>query len=260
MVRHRERAVQVRVLPIVSTLPKVDVLLEGPDKPFFQNAFCSFGKSAKSSITPPDLEEMTRFSVANFSRGPRRIQLLQASSFTTITTLHVPYVLRGCEHRRTRLSESPHSLARSVQNQLYGSLSVAKTPLSGGADDGVATSATRPGTPAYEPRTDAAVYYYRKVPTDSPKLPTAFYESVWTYSPKAIMDGPGTFQVLHSPYFSHYFIRNSGILRYGLPEHVPQNTRSSDKPVQCSSRGALCHSGSQRSCRTPMDYECTKGS
>jgi tetratricopeptide (TPR) repeat protein len=64
---------------------------------------------------------------------------------------------------------------------------------------------------------DAAVYYYRKMPSDSAKLPVAFYESAWTY----FVNGDytralGTFQALHSPYFQHYFYPELWILEATL--------------------------------------------
>jgi len=58
-----------------------------------------------------------------------------------------------------------------------------------------------------------AIFYYRKIPTDSNKLATAFYESAWTYFLKGDYSRAlGTFQALHSPYFSHYFFPELWIL------------------------------------------------
>jgi len=53
---------------------------------------------------------------------------------------------------------------------------------------------------------DAAIYYYKKISKNSPKLATAFYESGWTYFLKGDTSRAlGTFHALHSPYFSHQF-------------------------------------------------------
>ncbi|MDP6943808.1 MAG: hypothetical protein QF464_06620, partial [Myxococcota bacterium] len=60
---------------------------------------------------------------------------------------------------------------------------------------------------------DAAIYYYRKIPKDSYKRATAFYESAWVYFVKGDYSrAVGTFQTLHSPYFEHQFYPELWIL------------------------------------------------
>ncbi|MBP47266.1 MAG: hypothetical protein CMH53_04955 [Myxococcales bacterium] len=67
---------------------------------------------------------------------------------------------------------------------------------------------------AYEYRQyDAAIYYYRKVSKNSPKIARAFYESGWAYFLKNdISRALGIFHALHSPYFKHHFYPELWIL------------------------------------------------
>jgi tetratricopeptide (TPR) repeat protein len=67
---------------------------------------------------------------------------------------------------------------------------------------------------AYEYRQyDAAIYYYRKISKNSPKIARAFYESGWTYFLKGdISRALGVFHALHSPYFRHQFYPELWIL------------------------------------------------
>ncbi len=53
---------------------------------------------------------------------------------------------------------------------------------------------------------DAAIYYYKKISKNSPKLASAFYEAGWTYFLKNDTSRAlGTFHALHSPFFAHQF-------------------------------------------------------
>jgi len=201
----------------------VDVLLEGPEKPFFQAAFWQLRAIRKVlNYSPPDLEELTRFSVANFSRGFQdEFNYFLGEFFYDYNNF--TRALGFFEGVNSDAPDYPKAQYLTglvqVQNQLYGSAVrsfqnsiVAAEELKA---DGVATlSYLALARLAYEAENfDAAVYYYRKVPTDSPKLPTAFYESAWTYFIKGDYGRAlGTFQVLHSPYFSHYFYPELWIL------------------------------------------------
>ncbi|MEC8022508.1 MAG: hypothetical protein VX223_01150 [Myxococcota bacterium] len=201
----------------------VDVLLEGPDKPFFQAAFWQLRQIRKVlNYSPPDLEELTRFSVGNFSRGFQdEYNYFLGEFFYDYNNF--TRALSFFEGVSTDAADYPKAQYLTglvqVQNQLYGSavrsFQNAIVAAENVNSSGVATlSYLALARLAYEAENfDAAVFYYRKVPTDSPKLPTAFYESAWTYFIKGDYGRAlGTFQVLHSPYFNHYFYPELWIL------------------------------------------------
>ena len=81
---------------------------------------------------------------------------------------------------------------------------------------------------AYEfEQLDAAIYYYKKISKNSPKLASAFYEAGWTYFLKNDTSRAlGTFHALHSPYFSHQFypelwvLEATSFVNLCQPEHA----------------------------------------
>jgi len=203
----------------------VDVLLEGPEKPFFQQAFWELRALRKQiNYSPPDLEKLTEFSVTNFSR---RFQdefnyflgefFYDYNNFTKALDFFAAVSTDAPEYPRalylTGLVQTQNNLYKSAVENFQRAINA--TEILDDVDPEVRTlSYLALARIAYEAENfDAAVYYYRKVPTDSPKLATAFYESAWTFLLKGDYERAlGTFQALHSPYFQHYFYPELWIL------------------------------------------------
>ena len=203
----------------------VEVLLEGPDGEFFQRAFYELRRLRKEiNYSPPDLEELTRFYVGKYSRSFQDEYNYFLGEFF--------YDYNNFERALTYFDEVsssspdyPKALYLKglvlVRNEMYKSavsafqnaiLAAEKLGESGYRvlDDAYLALARI----AYESQQfDAAIYYYRKLRKDSPKLAQAFYESAWTYFLKGDYSRAlGTFQVLHSPFFDHYFFPELWIL------------------------------------------------
>jgi hypothetical protein len=196
----------------------VDVLLEGPDKPFFQQAFWELRDLRKRiNYSPPDLEKMTEFAVVNFSR---RFQdeynyflgefFYDYNNFTKATDYFAAVSSDAPEYPKalylTGLVQVQYVLYKSAVENFQRAVN--GTEEIDGTDREVRDlSYLALARIAYEAGNfDAAIYYYRKLPTNSTKLSTAFYESAWTFFVKGDYDRAlGTFQALHSPYFDYYF-------------------------------------------------------
>jgi tetratricopeptide (TPR) repeat protein len=202
----------------------VEVVLEGPDRPFFQPALRDLRQVRKKiSYSPPDLEEMTKFYVGGFSQTFQDEfnymlgeffydfnNYTQALNYFDQVSASSPdygkaLYLKGLVQVRNKLYRSA---LESFQNAILAT-------EANDSDESVSDLAFLAlARIAYESGDyDAAIYYYRKIPLDSPKLPIAFYESAWTYFVKGDFSRAlGTFQALHSPYFSHYFFPELWIL------------------------------------------------
>lgn len=202
----------------------VDVLLEGPEKPFFQQSFWALRDIRKKiNYSPPDLEELTKFSVSSFSR---RFQdeyayflgefFYDYSNYTRALKYFEEVSDDSPDYPKalylTGLVQTQNNLYRSAVQSFQGAIIAAETLGEAGEVATLAYLAL--ARIAYEAQNfDAAIYYYRKVPADSPKVATSFYESAWTYFLKGDYSRAlGTFHALHSPYFSHYFYPELWIL------------------------------------------------
>ncbi len=204
----------------------VDVVLEGPDKPFFQIAFKQLRSLRKRiDYSPPQLERLA--DVANRITG-----------FSQSFQDEFNYVMGEFFHEGTEwataqafldaVSKDSPDYAKSqylkgfmeVQGNLFksavGSFQNAIIATEENESDpevrdlsflALARIAYRIGD------YDAAIYYYRKIPQGSYKQATAFYESAWVYFLKGDYSRAlGTFHTLDSPYFDHYFYPEMWIL------------------------------------------------
>lgn len=204
----------------------VELVLEGPDKPFFQTAFSQLRTLRKQvDYSPPQLERLAEFAgqIGGFSAGFQ-------DEFN--------YVLGEFFHegqdwgRAVSFLDSVRSTAPDygkaqylkgyieVQNELYKSAvesfqrAIIATEENESAPEvkdlaflALARIAYRIGD------YDASIYYYRKIPQGSYKQATAFYESSWVYFLKGDYSRAlGTFHTLDSPYFNHYFYPEMWIL------------------------------------------------
>ncbi len=247
----------------------VDVLLEGPEKPFFQQAFWELkGLRRTINYSPPDLERLTEMGVVNFSR---RFQdeynyflgefFYDYNNFTKALDYFAAVSEDAPEHPKalylTGLIE--------VQNQLYKS-AVDKFQRAIVAVESLDTDTEVRDLAylalariAYEAENfDAAVYYYRKLPRDSNKLAQAFYEQAWTYFLKGDYERAlGTFQALHSPYFSHFFYPELWVLEATVYVNLcyVENAEEAIKRFEADvSALSIPLKNLLQSLRTPQDY------
>lgn len=202
----------------------VEVLLEGPDRPFFQEAFKLLRRLRQEIIyNPPDLEQLTRFHYGQFSQAfqdevnyvlgeffydfgnyQRALKHFEAISPDSKDKAKALY-LTGLVQVRYKMFKSA---VESFQSALESAMRT-------GADEAVVDLAYLAlARIAYEAENfDAAIYYYRKVPRGSIRAPVAFYEMAWTYLLKGDYSRAlGAFHALHSPYFAKNFYPELWIL------------------------------------------------
>ena len=195
----------------------VDVVLQGPDRPFFQSAMGDLREIRQTiNYSPPELEELTNFYVGEFSQPfqdsfhyvlgeffydyknfAQALKYLDQVSATSEDYGKALY-LKG-------LVQVQNKLWRSALESFQNAIVATETNKSTSEVSDLAYLAL--ARIAYESNNfDAAIYYYRKVSEESVKLATAFYESAWTYFIKGDYSRAlGTFQTLHSPVFSHFY-------------------------------------------------------
>jgi tetratricopeptide (TPR) repeat protein len=202
----------------------VDVLLAGPERPFFQTAFQQLRElRRKVNYAPPALEQLTKFFVGSFSAAfqdeynyvlgeffydyanwSKALSYLDQVSSAAPDYAKAQY-LKGLVEVRNQMYRSA---VGSFQNAIVATDENKSDPEI--RDLGYLALARI----AYDSEQhDAAIYYYRKIPKGSYKRATAFYESAWVYFVKGDFSRAlGTFQTLHSPYFEHRFYPELWIL------------------------------------------------
>ena len=203
----------------------VECLLEGPDRPFFKEAFEQLRALRKEIIyNPPDLEQLTKFSLVNYS------QSFQDQFNYVLGEFFYDYgnYQRALKHLDA-VSESAPDRAKSlyltglvqVRYKMYKSAvesfqkSIEYAERNNKADPSVTDLAYMAlARIAYEAANqDAAIFYYKKVPRESVRSPVVFYELAWSYLMKGDYSRAlGAFHALHSPYFKRTFYPELWIL------------------------------------------------
>lgn len=247
----------------------VDVLLEGPDKPFFQKAFWALRTIRKKiNYSPPDLEDLTKMAVVSFSRRFQDEYNYFLGEFFYENTLYA----RAMTYFEQVSDDAPDSAKAiyltglvQVQNQLYKSAvqsfqnAVTATERNRSDKEVADLAYLALARIAYEAENfDAAIYYYRKIPPKSNKIPTAFYESAWTYFVKGDYSRAlGTFQALHSPFFKHYFYPELWILEATIYVNLCRYDLAKKSIEQFNKRVnalAIPLKNMLRKLRSPQDY------
>ncbi len=203
----------------------LDVVRAGSDKLFFTQAFMQLRDLRRLIIyRPPELEELTKLTVTAFD------QAFQDSYYYLVGEALNDFGVK--DQSRPYLEKVTGKSKEYPRAQyLIGLMSIPDNPEEklGGAQVKEASEAFQKAVLAAEVQTegrpvvdlaylalarlaydiqqfDAAIYYYKKISKNSPKLATAFYESGWTYFLKGdVSRALGTFHALHSPYFAHQF-------------------------------------------------------
>ena len=195
----------------------VEVLLAGPDRPFFQAAFNQLRElRRKVNYSPPDLEELTKFFVGKFSttfqdeynyvlgefyydynNWSKALSYLEQVGAGGADYGKAQYLKGLVEVRNQLFRSAVESFQRAIVATEENESEPEVTNL---AYLALARIAYAVGD------YDAAIYYYRKIPPASARRATAFYESAWAYFLKGDASRAlGVFQTLHSPYFEHQF-------------------------------------------------------
>ena len=208
----------------------LEVVRAGPDKMFFTTAFDQLRSlRRKINYRPPELEDLTRFAVtgadAKFQDGFHYFvgEFLHDFGLSADAKPYLEKVAKDSEDygraqyllgliafqdeslsTQQKVTDASQAFQRAV---MAGEKQVDGQPIVDLAYLSLARLAYE-----YE-QFDAAIYYYKKISKNSPKLATAFYESGWTYFLKNDTSRAlGTFQALHSPYFAHHFYPELWIL------------------------------------------------
>lgn len=204
----------------------VDIVLEGPEKPFFQTAFGQLrGLRRQIDYSPPQLERLAdlagRVSGLSQTFQDEFNYVLgeffhEGSEWTTAVAFLDAVSPRSPDYGKAQylkgFMEVQNDLFRSAVESFQRAIIATEENQSAKEVSDLAYLALARIAYAIGDY-DAAIYYYRKVPAGSYKQASAFYESAWVYFLKG--DYPralGTFHTLDSPYFDHYFYPEMWIL------------------------------------------------
>lgn len=204
----------------------VDLVLEGPDKPFFQTAFSQLRELRKKvDYSPPQLERLAEFAgkIGGFSQGFQdEFNYVLGEFFHEGQDWTKAVSFLDAVNPRAKDYGKAQYLKGyiEVQNELYKSAvesfqrAIIATEENESAGEVKDLSFLALARIAYKIGDyDASIYYYRKIPQGSYKQATAFYESAWVYFLKAdYQRALGTFHTLDSPFFKHYFYPEMWIL------------------------------------------------
>jgi tetratricopeptide (TPR) repeat protein len=228
----------------------LDVVRAGPDKMFFVSAFEQLRElRRKINYRPPELEDLTRFSVVNakpeFQDGFHYFvgEFLNDFGLPADAKPYLEKVSPKAEdYGRAQyllgLIAFQDDTLSTQEKVTQGSTAFQKAVLAGEErEDGqpiVDLAYLALARLAYEyEQYDAAIYYYKKISKNSPKLASAFYEAGWTYFLKNdISRALGTFHALHSPYFSHHFYPELWILEATIYVNSLCQVESAEQAIQ----------------------------
>lgn len=202
----------------------LEIVLQGPEKQFFQGAFTHLVEMRKKvAYSPPDLEQLTQFFIGNFSQSFQdSYNYFLGEFFYEGNNFSMSLKYFEQVSPNSQLYAKARYLTGLVQvaNQMYKSAvqsfqETIEAQQRNSSEARIASLAYLAlARIAYETGNyDGAIYYYRKIPKDSTRLAEAFYEMGWTYFMKGDYNRTlGTFHALHSPFFAHYFYPELWIL------------------------------------------------
>ena len=207
----------------------LEVVRAGPEKLFFQDAFAQLRDLRRSiNYRSTDFEALKEFSVVgkdkkfqnsfhyfvgeflhDFGLFSDAQPYLEKVSADAVDYPRAQYLLGLIAFRDNTLSTA--TKVRRAVNAFQNAVIAGEETKNQGMIDLSYLALARL---AYEYRQyDAAIYYYRKVSKNSPKIARAFYESGWAYFLKNDTSRAlGIFHALHSPYFKHHFYPELWIL------------------------------------------------
>ncbi|MFB6264472.1 MAG: tetratricopeptide repeat protein [Bradymonadaceae bacterium] len=207
--------------------PLREVVMAGGDRPHFEEAFRMLDSlSAKIGYQPPILEKMTQLVVKNhdktfrsqfhyylgkffydYDRNKLAVQYLDKVPEATDDYPRAMY-LKGVAQLDPSIDDKPAAL-RNFERAIRAERQqedVDEEILNMGY---MALARVFYEVGAY----DVALFYYQKIPRDSPRYAKALFEKGWTYFVKNdFKKALGTFHALHSPYYSQWYFPDLFIL------------------------------------------------
>ncbi len=202
----------------------LEVVRAGSDKMFFTQAFEQLRDlRRKINYRPPELEDLTKFNVAGSDEKFQSSFNYFVGEFLHDFGLSAdskPYLekvaAKADDYGRAQyllglIAFEDESIGKAemvkAASQAFQQAVVAGEAQGSAGQPVVDLSYLALARLAYEfEQFDAAIYYYKKISKNSPKLASAFYEAGWTYFLKNDTSRAlGTFHALHSPLFSHQF-------------------------------------------------------
>jgi len=207
----------------------LEVVRAGPEKIFFRPAFNQLrALRRKINYRPPELEDLTKFAVINKSKAFQDSYNYFVGEFLHDFGLSgeaMPYLekvgTKSPDYPRAQyllgliaFQDEALDTATKVKSASQGFQNAVLSGMEQNNQGMVDLAYLALARMAYEyEQLDAAIYYYRKISKNSPKLARAFYESGWSYFLKNdVSRALGTFHALHSPYFKHHFYPELWIL------------------------------------------------
>ncbi len=226
----------------------LDVVRAGPEKIFFESAFNQLrALRRKINYRPPELEDLTKFAVVSkskafqsgfnyfvgeflhdFGLSGEAVPYLEKVARNASDYPRAQYLLGLIAFQDDALDDASKikGASQGFQNAVIAG---EEQDNLGIVDLGYLALARM----AYEyQQYDAAIYYYRKISKNSPKLARAFYEAGWAYFLKNdVSRALGTFHALHSPFFKHHFYPELWILEATIYVNAchPKNAESAIK-------------------------------
>jgi tetratricopeptide (TPR) repeat protein len=202
----------------------LEVVRAGSDKMFFVPAFEQLRDlRRKINYRPPELEDLTKFSVASADESFQSSFNYFVGEFLHDFGLSAdakPYLEKvanksddfgRAQYLLGLIAFEDESMSKAdmvkAASQAFQQAVVAGESQGAAGQPVVDLAYLALARLAYEfEQFDAAIYYYKKISKNSPKLANAFYEAGWTYFLKNDTSRAlGTFHALHSPFFAHQF-------------------------------------------------------
>ena len=202
----------------------LEVVRAGSDKMFFVPAFEQLRDlRRKINYRPPELEDLTKFSVAsaddNFQSSFNYFvgEFLHDFGLSADSKPYLEKVAsKSDDYGRAQyllglIAFEDESMSKAdmvkAASQAFQQAVIAGESQGSAGQPVVDLAYLALARLAYEfEQFDAAIYYYKKISKNSPKLANAFYEAGWTYFLKNDTSRAlGTFHALHSPFFAHQF-------------------------------------------------------
>ena len=194
----------------------LELALMGPQTPFFEEAFDMLATVVSElDVTDPRIEALANMTVGHMS---------QAFQDRFSFTLGRAFRSFGDAARAQQIFEriSADSPERARAYHLSGTMYLAANQNRRAVESfqSAVSAARRTGLQDVEELAhlalarilfsireyDAALYYYQKIPSASPRRPQAIFETAWAYFMKNDFDrAVGTLHSLHSPFFQRYF-------------------------------------------------------
>lgn len=207
--------------------PLLEVILAGPEKPHFVEAFYMLRKlTRENGYAPPQLSNLTSFYVENLDADFQDdFNYYLGRFFYDYNKLELAF--KYLEKVRPESPVKSAALYLTGVAQIDPKVKKYRSAV-GNFQQAILTGETVEGSDpeirelaflalarvAYEATNyDGALYYYNKIPRTSPRRSTALFESSWTLFLKNDYNRTmGSFHSLHSPYYQQWYFPDLYVL------------------------------------------------